>query len=271
MKPNPTAPIGIFDSGIGGLTVAKAIKEVLPQESIIYFGDTAHMPYGDKSAEAIGHYAVKISDFLLEKGCKLIVIACNTASAIAFNTVKSHVKNKVEIINVIGPVLDYVLTHAELKKIGIIGTAATIRSNTYEKALKVRKSELDVRSLATPLLAPMIEEAFFNNNISQAVIDSYLSNPKLADIEALILGCTHYPLIKKEIESYYKNKIHVADSPAIVAERVKSVLKYDGLLNESKNSPHNEFYVSDYTESFEKTTRLFYKNEVKLQHLPLWD
>ncbi len=262
------SPIGIFDSGIGGLTVAKAISDALPNESLVYFGDTVHMPYGEKSTEAICRYAIRIGDFLIGKGCKMIVMACNTASAVAFNTLKAHCKGKVEIVNVIGPVLDHIVHQDSIKKIGIIGTQTTINSDVYKKALAIRNPEVETMSLATPLLAPMIEEGFANSNISQAVLQSYLSDIKLNDINALILACTHYPLIKQEIEAYYNNKILIVDSPALVAERVKRLLQYDELLNEQTGTKHH-FFVSDYTESFEKTTSMFYGTSLKLEQVTL--
>ncbi len=261
--------IGIFDSGIGGLTVAKAISDLLPQESIIYFGDTAHMPYGDKSPEAICSYAQRIGDFLIDKGCKMIVMACNTASAVAFNALKVHCGDKVEIVNVIGPILDFIVHQDQIKKIGIIGTQGTINSKVYEKALKIRNPEVSVQPLATPLLAPLIEEGFHDSKISHTVIDSYLSNQALEGIEALILACTHYPLIKKEIDEYYQQKVLLVDSPGIVAERVKRLLEYDDLLSQEKAD--YKFYISDYTDSFSKTSKLFYGKAVNLEHVQIWN
>jgi glutamate racemase len=159
-----THPIGIFDSGIGGLTVANAVSKQLPNEEILYFGDTAHLPYGDKSAEAIQHYSVRISDFLLERKCKLILIACNTASAAAYGVVRDHVVSKtndaVPVLNVIDPVVDLVASDTSLKKIGIIGTKGTIKSGVYEQKLKSKRPELETVALATALLASMIEAGF---------------------------------------------------------------------------------------------------------------
>src|SRR5690606_9790977 len=153
-------PIGIFDSGIGGLTVASAIRRVLPNEQIIYFGDTAHMPYGDKSPEAIKYYSLKIGKFLKEKGCKVIVIACNTASSLGFQDLKDFLGDKLPIFNVIDPVVAYTAAHKEYDRIGVIATKATIRSQVYAKKLEEIIPNIKVHSLATPLLAPMIEEGF---------------------------------------------------------------------------------------------------------------
>ena len=172
-------PLGIFDSGIGGLTVASAINELLPKEQIVYFGDTAHLPYGDKSPESIRKWAIAISDFLMTYDCKVILIACNSISSVAYDLIKSHIGNKAIVINVIDPVVQYVCDQPKLKSIGVIGTKATIKTDIYSKKIKGLKKSLNVSSLATPLLAPMIEEGFFNNKISKTIIHDYLSRPKL--------------------------------------------------------------------------------------------
>jgi glutamate racemase len=268
-KKNQAAPIGVFDSGIGGLTVANAIQKLLPGESIIYFGDTAHLPYGDKAPESIRSYGIKIADYLLAQGCKMIVIACNTASSIAFETVREHVGNKALVVDVINPVVQAVSKKKKLKRIGVIGTRATIKSDAYAKRITTLNPSIEVASLATPLLAPMIEEGFFNNKISRTVINSYLERPKIRKIESLILACTHYPLIRPEIEEYYKGRIEIVDSAQIVAEQVKKLLKDKKLLNPARKG-HHRFYVSDYTASFEKSTRIFFTGKVKLEKKNLW-
>ena len=270
MKPLNSSPIGIFDSGIGGLTVANAITKYLPKESLVYFGDTTHLPYGDKSPDSIKYYSIRIADFLIDKNCKAIVIACNTASAIAFEVVKKHVKNKVLVFNVIDPVVEEVCLQNP-KKIGVIGTKGTIKADAYAKKIKLSNPEIEVSSLATPLLAPMIEEGFFNNNISKTIINSYLSKPKLNKIDALILGCTHYPLIKKEITAYYQKQINILDSADIVALKLKEKLNQLELLNKSSAKPIHHFFVSDFTKSFEKSTKLFFEGKVNLEHFPMWE
>jgi glutamate racemase len=270
VKLNANQPIGLFDSGIGGLTVAKAIKDKLPKERLIYFGDTAHLPYGDKSPDSIKYYAIRIAQFLLDNHCKMIVIACNTASALAYDTVKDFVGKRAVVVNVIDPVVKKITDQAKLKRIGVIGTKGTIKSGIHAEKLTAASKNLEVYGLATPLLVPMIEEGFFNNKISHAVIDSYLSRPKLKKIDALILGCTHYPLIKNEIEAIYKGKIPLIDSGDEVAEYVYHLLKKDHLLNTSTKKPVNSFYVSDYTESFEKNTNFFFNEKVKLEEARIW-
>jgi glutamate racemase len=173
-------PIGIFDSGIGGLTVAKAIIDYLPDEKIIYFGDTAHLPYGDKSKDLVKSYAVAITDFLINvQKCKCIVIACNTASAAAYEYLRDFYKGKVPIFNVIDPIVESVIADDEIKKVGIIATKTTVNSNVYREKFFRRKPSLQYTALATPLLAPMIEEGFYNNKISHTVIHNYLEQNKL--------------------------------------------------------------------------------------------
>ncbi len=262
---NKENPIGIFDSGVGGLTVAKAITDLLPNENIIYFGDTAHMPYGEKSAHAIQSYAEKITEFLLSKSCKLIVIACNSASVSAFKQVKERLPNGVVVINVIDPVIEHVSNVLKFKKIGLIGTKRTVSSAVYKKKFEKANKKLLVKSLATPLLAPMIEEGFFNNKISKTVVHSYLSNPHLLGIEAIILACTHYPLIIGEIQSYYKKQINIINSAEIVSQSVQNFLAENDLLNNQDKKAKHQFFVSDYTKSFEETARIFYGKKLELK------
>jgi glutamate racemase len=269
LMPN-AAPIGIFDSGIGGLTLAHAITELMPNEPIIYFGDTAHLPYGDKSATAIQAYSVKICNLLLEKNCKLILIACNSASAAAYDLVKAYVGTKAIVVNVIDPVIQYLDQDWSNKKLGLIGTKQTVNSGIYARKAAELDKNIQIQSLATPLLAPMIEEGFFNNRISEQIIQEYLANPTLTGIEGLILGCTHYPLIKKQIEDYYQGSVEVIDTSIIVAEAIKELLVEKDLLSTGVMGSR-QFYVSDYTESFEQSTKQFFGEAIKLTQYPIWD
>ena len=267
---SPSArPLGIFDSGIGGLTVASAIHELMPQETIVYFGDTAHLPYGDKSPEAIRKWSAAIVDFLMEYDCKAIIIACNSISSVAFDAVKKQVGKRAEVINVIDPVVEYVSRQSGVKNVGVIGTKATIKTDVYASKLHQLSKKINDCSLATPLLAPMIEEGFFNNKISKTIIHDYLGRPKLKKIDSLILGCTHYPLIKPEIEQYYKSKVTIFDSARIVAQHVSLLLESKHLLHSGKARKHR-FYVSDFTKSFEQSTKLFFRGKVRLEKKNLW-
>jgi len=267
---NINQPIGIFDSGIGGLTVANAISALLPRESLVYFGDTAHMPYGDKSIDLIKSYSIKIARFLIEdKGCKALVIACNTASAAAYEHLRDELKGKIPVINVIDPMVEHVINVDSIKHVGIIATKTTIQSNVYQEKLSRRKASLQYSALATPLLAPMIEEGFYNDNISNAVLHEYLEDPILKDIDSLILACTHYPLIKQEIINYYEGKVNVLDSAEVVAAKLKYILEKERLT--STGPPQaDHFYVSDITDSFMSTAGQFYSGAVKLEFYPIW-
>lgn len=270
MNKNTAAPVGIFDSGIGGLTVAQAIKQLLPKENIIYFGDTAHLPYGDKSEAAIQAYSIKIADILLKKGCKVIVIACNSASSASYELLKEYVRKDAHIINVIDPMVEYLTENFSGKRIGLIGTKRTVQSGIYARKIEEVNCNIKLQSLATPLLAPMIEEGFFNNQISHEIIRQYLEDETLNNIEALVLACTHYPLIKKEINEFYHHKIAVLDSAQVVAQALQRYLAYNQLLNNAEGHT-NHFFVSDYTESFEASTRLFFGEQVTLEKHPLWN
>ena len=267
---NSSHPIGIFDSGIGGLTVAHAVTRLLPHEHIIYFGDTAHLPYGDKSAAAIQAYSVKICNLLLQQQCKVILIACNSASAAAFELVREYVGSKAKVMNVIDPLIDYLGEHYVNRTIGLIGTKQTVNSNVYRKKIDALEKGITLHSLATPLLVPMIEEGFFNKNISQGIINEYLSDEGLKEIGALILACTHYPLIKDQINTYYEGKVDVIDSSEIVAQSLLGFLTEHHLLNRDALA-NWQFFVSDYTQSFEASTRIFFGEKVRLEHYPLWE
>ncbi len=288
-------PIGIFDSGIGGLTVASAISRRLPHEQLIYFGDTAHMPYGEKSAEAIRHYSLRICDFLLQLGCKMVVIACNTASASAYDAVREQLGNRALLVNVIEPVATAV-HRAGVGKVGVIATARTVKSGVYPAVLQKISPSLQVKTKATHSLASIIEEGLHRDEqVINALIAHYLTDKELDDIEGLILGCTHYPLIKADIERYYLHKdkqyfketgtrfnkpLYIFDSTDTVAEAVYQLLLKHGVLNLAAGTPDSNddmspaahrFYVSDYTSHFEQTACDFFGKSIRLIHYPIWD
>jgi glutamate racemase len=262
-------PIGIFDSGIGGLTVAKALQKYLPHERFIYFGDTVHLPYGDKSADAIRYYSIKISKFLMEQNCKLIIIACNSASSAAYDMLLDFFDGKILFVNVVDPLVHAVIDRG-FHNIGVIATKATISSSIYSRKIKAIRPESNVVELATPLLAPMIEEGFYNGNISRNIIESYLSHPSLSDIEVLLLACTHYPLIRDEINDFFGGKVTILDSIQVVNKEVKRLLTETGMACTQK-SGEDQFFVSDYTQSFENTAKIFYDEDIKLMAVRLWD
>lgn len=271
MKANHSAkqPIGIFDSGIGGLTVAHALVKHLPKENLIYFGDTAHLPYGDKSTAALQAYSVKIAHMLLQQECKLILIACNSASAAAYELVKEYVGSKAIVMNVIDPMVRLLRDKYEKRHVGLIGTRQTVNSHIYKKKLDDLNVDIRLTSHATNLLAAAIEE-FGNHTVIDALLDTYLTHPELRNIDALVLACTHYPVIKEKISHHYKHAIDVVDSSDVVAQAVKKQLEKNNLLNES-GLGHKHFYLSDYTESFATNAKLFFGEDITLEHYPLWD
>lgn len=270
MQLNSDQPIGIFDSGIGGLTVAKAVISELPNENIIYFGDTAHFPYGDKSLTAIQNYAIKITEFLLAKKCKLVLIACNSASAAAYKLLQGIFHDKILIINVIDPLINFLVTNYRGAKIGLIATKLTVSSNIYNEKLSALNANIDLHSQATPLITAVIEEGFYEHKIVDQLLSIYLKDAKFADIKALVLACTHYPLIKNKIKKFYKNKVDVVDASTIVAKTVKNLLTEHNLLHKETKASH-KFYISDYTDAFLSNAKLFLGQNVDLEHYPLWD
>ena len=268
---NNQQPIGVFDSGIGGLSVANAISKRLPNEQIIYFGDTAHLPYGEKSQDLIKKYSLKIADFLLNtKKCKCLVIACNTASAAAYDHLRDAYKGIIPIFNVIDPIIEAVIADSSIETIGIIATKTTINAGVYQEKFKRRKPNLKVKSLPAPLLVTMVEEGFYNNNISHAVIEQYLNHPELNAIDGLVLGCTHYIMIKNEINEFYKGSKKLFDATDIMAEKIFTILEKEQLLATEKKS-ENEFFVSDYTASFQESARAFYGENISLKAINLWN
>ena len=252
MDIDSNAPIGIFDSGIGGLTVVKAVIEKLPHENIIYFGDTARVPYGIKSDETIRDYALQITDFLLEKKVKAILIACNSVSAVANQEIREYCTTT--------PVLDVVEagTSASLKipgksnRIGIIGTLATVGSGTYEKSIHRYAPGKKIYSKACPLLVPLAEEGWVDNDVADLVLEKYLTDFKNKNMDALILGCTHYPLFKPNIERFLEGSgTEVIDSALSITEMTKNLLTSKNLLNKQINMGRFECYVSDKPQRFQ--------------------
>lgn len=268
--PLSDAPIGIFDSGIGGLSVARAIKHKLPNEQLMYFGDTAHLPYGEKSAAAIQHFVTEISRFLMNKGCKALVVACNSASSVLHELNEWHFDQEM-VLNVIDPAASRVAEDPNTRKIGVIGTKKTVLSGIYEERIHKINPQKEVIALPTPLLAPMIEEGFFNDSISATIIHSYLSYPDFSDIDTLILGCTHYPLIRSQIDSFFQHKVSLIDSGEILPNLLKDRLMERGLLHEGPQRAPDHFFVSDYTRSFEQAARLFFGAEVRLEKADIWN
>lgn len=267
MQKKISQPIGVFDSGIGGLTLLKRLMTLLPNENIIYFGDTAHLPYGDKSREAICSYTQSICEYLKEQGCKAILIACNSASAAAYEQLKDKFDHEMPIINVIDPVVHHIVTHDQYRSIGLIGTKQTVESKSYENKLREQaERELAVYPVATPLLAPMIEKGFCHGKIVNEVIETYLNHFDSIKLDALLLACTHYPIIKKEIGDYFKQKVEIIDTLDIVSNAVRDRLAAENLLNDKPRTQF-ELTLSDDSETFEQSAKIFFGENLTFKSL----
>ncbi len=244
------APVGVFDSGVGGLTVAREIMRQLPEENIVYFGDTARVPYGSKSQDNIIRFSRQIINFLKTKDVKAIVIACNTASALALDTVKNEID--IPIIGVIEPGARAAVRETRNGKIGVVGTEATINSETYTKVIKRLNQDAEVLGKSCPLFVPLVEEGFAKHKITEEVIDIYLAGFKKTDIDTMILGCTHYPLLRSRIMAYLGERVHIVNPAYETAIDLKGILEKNGTANHSGRPATYEFYVSDAAEKFTK-------------------
>ena len=241
------APIGMFDSGIGGLTVAKALLERLPRESLRYVGDTAHMPYGDKSPERLRTYALAIAERLLSQGCKMLVVACNSASSNALDAVRDLAGPEIPVVDVVHPVVEWATRFHRNGHLALIGTRATVQSQMYDNLLL--EKGIQVTSRATPLLASAIEEGFHNGTISNAVVEAYFTDGWTNGKDALLLACTHYPLVMDDIKAQVQDGLVILDAPSIVAQRVEEILNAKAMLA-TTDQPLRRFEVTDWTQSF---------------------
>jgi glutamate racemase len=257
---NQDSAIGVFDSGIGGLTVLHQIIEFLPRENTVYLGDTARAPYGTKSVETVLRYSFENSAFLVEKGVKLIVVACNTSTAIALGQLK--VKLSLPVIGVIEPGVRRAIERTKSKRVGVIGTEATIQSGAYTRALKAVDPEIEVYSRACPLFVPLIEEGWTDNEVVEMTVKTYLGSLKQSGIDTLILGCTHYPLLKKAIRKFIGSGVRLVDSAEATAKEVEAVLKKAAIARKSGKGTHS-FFVTDAPDRFIKVGRRFLGEKVE--------
>jgi glutamate racemase len=260
--------IGVFDSGIGGLTVVRAIMDTLPGYDMIYFGDTARTPYGNKSSKTVIDYSLQNTEFLIKQGAKMIVMACNTASSVATEALKARFS--LPIFEVITPAVNHSLKMTKKSVIGVIGTRATIASGIYEKKIKEIKPEAAVYSAACPLLVPLVEEGWLKRPETRMIVKNYLHPLKMKQIDTLILGCTHYPLLIPIIEHKIGKRVRVISSSTAVAEQIKSFLSASPELDrELSKTGHTEFFVSDITPQFEKTAKSVIRQHIELKHVNL--
>jgi len=264
--------IGIFDSGVGGMTVAHAVEQALPGFDLVYFGDLARTPYGSKSPETIRRYTRENIDFLLSKGAQLIIVACNSAASVINDEMLAPYA--LPIFDVIRPAVARVVSmvgNSSVKsKVGVIGTRATIASGIYEKKIKERKPEAQVYSTACPLLVPLVEEGWLKRPETRMIIKNYLHPLKMKQIDTLILGCTHYPLLIPIIEHKIGKRVRVISSSNAVAEQIKSFLAASPELDgELSKTGHTDFFVSDITPQFEKVAKSVIRQHIELKHVNL--
>ncbi|MCL2485511.1 MAG: glutamate racemase [Endomicrobia bacterium] len=258
-KTGKNKPIGIFDSGLGGLTVMSEITKALPDESIIYFGDTARVPYGSKSKTAVINFSKEIADFLVKNGVKMIVIACNTASAFALAELKKNLN--IPVIGVIEPGAETATAATKNKRIGIIGTEGTVKSGSYVKAIK-KISKASVYQQACPLFVPLVEEGWTKEKLTCDIVKHYLKPLLSKNIDTLVLGCTHYPLLKNVIQHNAGKNIVLIDSAKATAAKVKNVLAKHDMLADKDNHKKLSFYVSDNPEKFKKIGSRFFSGKI---------
>ncbi|HIJ97084.1 MAG TPA: glutamate racemase [Desulfuromonadales bacterium] len=247
--------IGIFDSGVGGLTVLREIMRVLPQEDTLYFGDTARVPYGTKSPETVTRYAGEIGSFLLKRDIKLLVVACNTASAVALPSLKRQMS--IPVVGVIEPGARRAVEVTHSGRIGVIGTAGTIRSSAYTRAIKRLQPEAVVYTRACPLFVPLVEEGWIDNQVARLTAQNYLQELKEAGIDTLVLGCTHYPLLKALIAEVMGADVTLVDSAEETARTVAAILAEKQLQRPASEKGNHHYYVSDIPAGFVRVGNRF--------------
>lgn len=249
LKDNKEAAIGVFDSGVGGLTVAREIMRHLPNEKIVYFGDTARVPYGSKSRDTIIRYSRQIINFLQTQNVKAIVIACNTASALALDVVSQEVE--VPVMGVVVPGARAAMSETRNNHIGVLATEATINSGLYTTIMQSGRAKMEVKGKACPLFVPIVEEGLAKTKIAEDIIDLYLDEIKESEVDTLILGCTHYPLLRSRIRKYLGEDIHLVNPAYETAMDLKGLLQSRDMVRSlTKEQPKHEFFVSDAPEKF---------------------
>ncbi|MFZ5572039.1 MAG: glutamate racemase [Thermodesulfobacteriota bacterium] len=260
--------IGIFDSGIGGLTVVKAIMEQLPEYDLVYFGDTARTPYGSKSGDTVAGYAVENTDFLLGQGARIIVVACNSASSVAMD--RLHGSYDGPIFEVITPAVETAVAASSTRRIGVIGTRATVNSGIYPREIQKAAPGAAVFSAACPLLVPLVEEGWLKKPETRMIVKKYLLPLKVRQIDTLILGCTHYPLLKPIIQTKIGKRVKIIDSSIAVAAKVRQFMAtHPEIAAGMKKNGASRFFVSDVTSQFEKIARLLLKRDINLTHVAI--
>jgi glutamate racemase len=253
-------PIGVFDSGVGGLTVVSQLQKILPEEDIVYFGDTARVPYGTKSKETVTKFSVENVEFLMEKNVKLVVVACNTASSLALEFLKRCFR--VPIVGVIEPGAKGAAHSTRNNRVGVMGTNATVASGAYERAIKKINPRIAVYARSCSLFVPLVEEGWLNKQVTRDVALEYLAPFRARKVDTLILGCTHYPLLKDVIQDIVGSKVFLVDSAKEVAKEARDILDASGLLNARGRLGKHSFFVSDEPGRFVKTAQRFLRKRI---------
>jgi glutamate racemase len=248
-------PIGIFDSGVGGLTVFRAIERWLPNESLVYLGDTARIPYGTRSLATVERYALEDAAFVQSKNVKAIVIACNTASALAASRLRKEFQ--VPVLGVIGAGARMAVAATRNSRVGVIATEATVASGAYDRAIKSIRNDVEVVSRACPLFVPLAEEGWVSHPVTRQVAEEYLAELRMSGVDTLVLGCTHYPILRPVIEAVMGAEINFIDSGEAVAEAVAQLLKERKLVRTADSPRVQEFYVTDAAARFRRVAELF--------------
>jgi len=263
-----TLPIGVFDSGVGGLTVLHALTDLLPNESVLYLGDTARVPYGTKSAAVVEAYAIRCAGFLVNQGAKAIVIACNTASAVAVDSIRQ--KFNIPVVGVIGPGADVACAYTQNGRIGVMGTQGTIQSGAYQAAIERNRPGSAVIGQPCPLLVPLAEEDLVEHTAARLLAEDYLKPLLEADIDTLVLGCTHYPLFKDLLGELAGPKIRIIDSATAVADAVKNELNAHNLNNPSNAPGTKRIFATDWGQRFEQVGSRFLGTSLpEVEHVDL--
>lgn len=248
-------PIGIFDSGLGGLTVLQAVHALMPEENIVYFGDSGRAPYGTKSAETVLRYTFQDMNFLCRMQVKMIVIACNTASACSLETVSRAYG--IPVVDVVGAGAEAAVSVTESGRIGVIGTSATVASGVYERAVKSRMPEAEFYAKACPLFVPLVEEGWWEHPVTRLVAEEYLAEMREKEIDTLVLGCTHYPYLQKLLAGVMGEKVRMVNSASAVAGRVRETLASRAIGTTSREAGTVQYYTSDSVEKFRALGSLF--------------
>ncbi|UMZ72823.1 glutamate racemase [Natranaerofaba carboxydovora] len=259
MKPHKA--IALIDSGVGGLTVAKEVMNEMPNEKLIYFGDLVHMPYGPRSKREVKNFVYKITEFLIGQDIKMVIVACNSASAAGLNEIRNQFE--IPVIGVIEPGARAAIKNTESGKVGVIGTTGTIESGAYEKAIKRIDPFVEVYSKACPLFVLIVENDLIGSSEALVVAKEYLRPLKEEGVDTLILGCTHYPLMRDVIQEVMGPEVKLINSAKVIAKKAGRILKHENLIRVNEKPPRHRFYVSGYSEKFQELGKKFLHHELK--------